>query len=141
MQNSSDKYTARELRHLDYISLFSTDLQYVKVENNSVADTLSRTELNAVDNDILRQDLIADEQKCDSTLPRVLSDTSLALQESPAPVSNKTVYCDVKLGSPRPYIPPQLRKRVFRHLHGLSHLSKRATVKLIADCFVAQHEL
>ena len=44
IQNSSDKYTARELRHLDYISQFTTDLRYVKGENNSVADTLSRTE-------------------------------------------------------------------------------------------------
>ena len=59
-------------------------------------------EFNSVDKDILSQDLIADEQKCDSTLPRVLSD----------------------------------RKRVFRHLHGLSHPSKRATVKLITDRFV-----
>ena len=30
MQNSSDKYTAHELRHLDYISQFTTDLRYVK---------------------------------------------------------------------------------------------------------------
>ena len=88
MQNISDKYTACELRHLDYISQFTTDLRYVKGENNTVTDTLSRTEPNAVDNDILSQDLIADEQKCDSTLPRVLSDTSLALQEFPAPFSN-----------------------------------------------------
>ena len=67
MQNSSNKYTAHELKHLDYISQFTTDLRYVKGENNTVADTLSRTELNAVDNNIFSQDSIADEQKCDNT--------------------------------------------------------------------------
>ena len=134
--NSSDKYTAREHRHVDYISQFTSDLRFVKGEKKTVADTLSRTGLNALDNDILSQDLIADEQKSDSTLPSVLSDTSLALQEFPAPFSNKTLYCDVKLGSPRPYIPPSLRKRVFRHFHGLSHPRKRATVKLITDRFL-----
>ena len=81
MHNNSDKYTAHEFRHLDYISQFTTDLRYVKGENNTVADTLSRTELNTLDSDIFNQDLVADEQKSDSTLPGVLSDTSLTLQE------------------------------------------------------------
>ena len=133
MQNSSDKYTAHELRHLDYISQFTIDLRYIKSENSTAADTLSR---NSTPSTMTCQDLIADEQKCDSTLPSVLSDNSLALQKFPAPFSHKTLYCDVKSWPPKPYIPPPLRKRVFRHLHRLSHPSKRATVKLIADGFV-----
>ena len=80
MYNSSDKYTAREIRHLDYISQFTTDLRRIKGENNTVADTLSKIELSTLNKDILNQDLIADRQKSDSTLQGVLTDTSLALQ-------------------------------------------------------------
>ncbi|CAE1285957.1 unnamed protein product [Acanthosepion pharaonis] len=53
----------------------------------------------------------------------------------PASFSDDTLYCDTSLASPRPYIPPTLRRQVFQHFHGLSHPSKRATVKLITDRF------
>ena len=46
--NSSNEYTAREIRHLDYTSQFTTDLRYVKGENNTVAISLSRTELSTI---------------------------------------------------------------------------------------------
>ena len=91
---------------------------------------------NTFNKDILIQDLIADKQKSDSTRQGVLTDTTLAFQEFPTPFSSKTLYCDVKLGFPRPYIPPTLRRLVFHHLLGLSHPSKPSTVKLIADRFV-----
>ena len=136
MRTNSDKYTAREIRHLDYLSQFSTDIRHVKGKDNTVADTLSRTDIHALDNDVLSQDLIAKEQKSDSTLQEVKTNTSLKLQEFPVPLSDGRLYCDISQANPRPYVPPALRKQVFRHLHGLSHPSKRATVKLIAERFV-----
>lgn len=36
-----------------------------------VADTLSRTNVNALDDDTLSQDLIADAQKIDKTIPDI----------------------------------------------------------------------
>lgn len=136
MNVSADKYTSRETRHLDYISQFTTDIRHVKGKNNTVADTLSRTDVNTLDNDILSQELIADKQKDDTTIPDLIKETSLKLQEFPCPFSDKTLFCDTALDTPRPYIPPSLRKKVFLHLHNLSHPSKRATVKLIAERFV-----
>lgn len=35
MNNNSDKYTSHKVRHLDYISQFTTDLSYVEGKNNS----------------------------------------------------------------------------------------------------------
>ena len=64
------------------------------------------------------------------------TNTSLKLQEFPVPLNDGRLYCDISQANTRPYVPPALRKQVFRHLHGLSHPSKRATVKLIAERFV-----
>lgn len=95
-----------------------------------------RAEIQSLQTDILSQDSIAVKQKSDPTLQDMLSKTSLKLQEFPAFFSNDTLYCDTSLASPRPYIPPTLRRQVFQHFHGLSHLSKRVTVKLITDRLV-----
>ena len=35
MRTNSDKYTAREIRHLDYLSQFSTDIRHVKGKDNT----------------------------------------------------------------------------------------------------------
>ena len=40
-----DKCSPRQLRHLDFISQFSTDIRYVKGKQNIVADALSRIEI------------------------------------------------------------------------------------------------
>ncbi|GFX82906.1 hypothetical protein TNCV_2640411 [Trichonephila clavipes] len=43
-----DKCTPRQLRHLDYISQFSTDIRYVVGTENKFADALSRVEIDAI---------------------------------------------------------------------------------------------
>ena len=130
MSTNSDKYTAREIRHLDYLSQFSMNIRHVKGKDNTVTDTLSRTEIYALESDILSQDLIAKKQKYDSTLKEMKTNTYLQ------PLSNGRLYCDVSQANPRPYVPLVIRRQVFLHLHGLLHPSKHATVKLIAERFV-----
>lgn len=116
MNNNSNKYTSHEIRYLDYISEFTTDIQYIKWKNNTVSGTFSETHMYALDTDV---PLIADEQKSDSTLNDVLADTSLDPQKFLAPLSNRTLYRDIILS--RSHVPPSLRRLVFEHLHGLSH--------------------
>ena len=133
---SSDKYTAREIRHLDYISQFTTDIRHIKGVDNVVADTLSRTSIHACTMDPISHEKIAEEQKSDPTLDDVKKNTSLQLQLCPVATSSSQFYCDTSMSSPRPYVPPSLRRQIFQHLHSLSHPSKRATLKLIRDRFV-----
>ena len=106
MSTNSDKYTAREIWHLDYLSQFSTDICHIKRKDNKITDTL------ALENDILSQDLIANEQKSDSTLQEVKTNT-LKLQEFPEPLSNGRLYCEISQANPRPYILSPLRRQVF----------------------------
>ena len=115
---NTEKYTPRDTRQLDYISQFTSDIQYVKGSDNIVADTLTIQSIDSVD---LTFEFIADEQRKDATLDK-LNDTSLQLKEHPVPFGTKTILCDVKTGYSRPYIPPSLR-------NNLSHPVHRATTK------------
>ena len=47
----SSKLTPRQIRHLDFISQFTTDVRHVGGSDNPVADALSRIEANALHSD------------------------------------------------------------------------------------------
>lgn len=127
MSTSFDKYTSHKIWNLKYLSQFSTDIWHVKGKDNAVADMLSWTGIHSLE---------TNEQKSNSALQDVLMNTSLKLQKFPAFFRNDTLYCNVSLANPRPYILPKLWKQVFQHLHRLLYPSKRAMVKHIADHFV-----
>ena len=97
MSTNSNKYTAQEIRHLDYLSQFSTDIRHVKEKDNTVADTRrSESRFN-------RQ-----RKKSDSTLQEVKTNTSLKHQEFPVPLSDGRLYCDINQANPRPCVPSAL---------------------------------
>ena len=49
---SSDKYTLRQVRHLDYISQFTLDIRHVHGTRNEPADVISRISVNTLVTDI-----------------------------------------------------------------------------------------
>ncbi|GBN24074.1 Transposon Ty3-G Gag-Pol polyprotein [Araneus ventricosus] len=126
-----DKAAPRQARQLNYISEFSTDIKYVKGENNIVADTLYRvTEVSSID-----YDQIADAQTQDEELKSLQTITSLNLKEYPLP-SGKYLWCDTSTSKIRPYIPQAFRKQSFHHIHGLSHPGIKSTIKLMNSKFI-----
>lgn len=66
-----------------------------------------------ITNAILSHDLISDEEKSDTTLTELLSNTSLKLKQFLVPFSNKTLNSNTTLINPQPYIPHTLRKQIF----------------------------
>ncbi len=48
LSSQSDQYMPRQIRHLDYISQFTTDIRHVNGVNNPAADTLPRIGANAL---------------------------------------------------------------------------------------------
>ena len=48
LSTHSDSHTPRQIRHLDYISQFTTEIHHISGDSNPVADTLSCIELNLV---------------------------------------------------------------------------------------------
>ncbi|GBM30033.1 Transposon Ty3-G Gag-Pol polyprotein [Araneus ventricosus] len=126
-----DKAVPRQARQLNYISQFSTDIKYIKGENNIVADTLSRvTEVSSID-----YDQIADAQTQDEELKSLKTITSLNLKQYPLPLG-KYLWCDTSTSKIPPYIPQAFRKQIFHHIHGLSHPGIKSTIKLMNSKFI-----
>ena len=138
---SSDKYTPRQIRHLDCISQFTTDIRHIAGHNNPVADALLRNAVNALHSvQLTPVDLhvMAQAQSEDSELQALQnsSSTSLRLTALPLPDSFYTIVCDMSTGSPRPFVPASLHRTVFTALHSLSHPRVQATQQLITERFV-----
>ena len=131
----SDRYTPRQVRHLDYISQFTSDIRYVKGHDNPAADALSRVELNALQSIIDFKMAAAQDEDLDLWQLQS-SPSSLILESRPVPGSDATIICDVSTGVPRPVVPASFCYQVFTSLHSLSHPGVQATQKLITTRFV-----
>ena len=124
------------MRHLDFVSQFTSDIRYIKGSKNPVADALSRVSVNAVQPSIDFKKLAADEQE-DSELSELMAfSTSLELSPVPLQAVDTTVICDLSTGVPRPFVPVSFRRAVFESLHSLSHPGIRAIQKLITARYV-----
>nr|VZI47906.1 unnamed protein product [Spirometra erinaceieuropaei] len=73
-----DRYSPRQVRHLDYISQFTADIRYIRGSDNVVADALSRPDINTFTSDF---DLakLADLQSGDKSIDDLRSTTALQL--------------------------------------------------------------
>ena len=138
--SSPDRYTPRQVRHLNYISQFTSDIQHVKGRDNLAADALSRLSANALSVDSVVmvdfKDMAAAQEKDPELLKLKSSPSSLVLKDMPLPMSDSTILCDVSTSAPRPYVPASHRRIVFDSLHSLSHPGIRATQRLITARFV-----
>lgn len=122
----------RQTRHLDFISQFTTDIRYVKGEENTVADALSRFNVNAItaDKSLWSLDELASAQKADDELALLKGSSSLKpiRLDSASPV---LIVCDTAKATIRPFVPKSLRRRVFDMYHNLAHPGVKGTKKLI----------
>ena len=136
LTSQGTQHSPRQVRHLDFISQFTSDIQHVKGANNPVADALSRIEVNAlgkcqdIDFEAMAK---AQGQDQDLSALQSSSSSSLKLSSVPVPASTTTIVCDLSTGVPRPVVPLLFRRAVFDALHSLSHPGVRATERLIAS--------
>lgn len=132
----TDKCSPRQLRHLDFIGQFTTNIQYVKGSENIPADMLSRIETLEIPN-VLDYAAIAKTQATDSELQKLLkSDTGLKLQSMTLPETDVELFCDTSTAKVRPYLPHEYRRTAFNTLHNLAHPGIKASVKLLTSRFV-----
>ena len=137
LSSRGTQHSPRQVRQLEFISQFTSDIQHVKGTHNPVADALSRIEIHALDQ---RQEIdfegMAKAQEGDHELSKLASSTSLKLSKVPIPASTATLVCDLSTGVPRPVVPTPFRRAVFDSLHSLSHPGVRATERLITSRYV-----
>lgn len=134
-----EQTSPRQLRHIDFIGQFTTDIRHISGKDNIVADMLSRidekeiSEIHTLDYELLQR-----EQESDSQLQELLKnhDSRLKLELIAIPGSNTKIYCDVSTSRNRPFVPTTLRKSFFNQIHNLSHPGVKSSTKLVSDRFV-----
>ena len=134
MSKLSDPCTARQQRHLAFVSEFSTDIRHVSGKSNVVADYLSRAALGNVSLGI-DYGAMAAEQAEDAEV-KAFQTAITGLQIMPYQIHNSTLLCDVSTGLPRPLVPRSFQRQVFETIHNLAHPSRKSTVKLVSQKFV-----
>lgn len=130
-----EKASPRQIRHLDYISQFTTDIRHVKGSENYTADLLSRIESISTE---WSYDDIAIDQANDEELQQLLASTtsSLNLQLMPLPTSTNQLYCNVYDNSVRPFVTKKFRNAIIERFHSVAHPGIRATTNLIKERFI-----
>ena len=134
--------TARQTRHMNYISNYTSDIRYIQGDQNVAADCLSRPVEPCV-NVIFQEQPplnyveLAEAQESDSLLMHLQnSDNSLEISTQKLPSSSKTLLIDLSTGIARPLVPQSHRQKIFDLLHGLAHPGIKASLKLISQRFV-----
>lgn len=133
-QQKNEKASPRQLRHLDLIGQFSTDIRHISGKDNVVADALSRIQTISLSSS-LDYNLIAQQQEADEEL-KFLKTQKTGLKFLRIEHHNILMTCDVSTDIPRPYIPSTFRKIVFDQVHNLSHPGLKATTTLVKRNFV-----
>lgn len=140
LKTDSNRYSPRQIRHLDFISQFTTDIRYIAGQDNSVADALSRIDIGAVQQLSSNIDFraIAQAQQTDAELQGMLRSTTSSLKFVEIPIEGTTakLYCDMSTGNSRPFLPSQFRYPIFELLHGFSHPGVKASQHLISKAYV-----
>jgi transposase InsO family protein len=127
-----DFKSSRNQRYMSIISEYITDMQYIRGEDNIVADALSRLPdaLTSISATQLDQPVdlpaMAEEQK-HADLP---SDGNFKEYNY---TDGTKILCETSLPYPRPYVPPSLRASVVKNFHNLGHFGYRKTSHLINE--------
>ena len=150
---SSPPWSARQQRHLAYISEFTSDIVHIPASENAVADALSRPfSPPSASAPSLPPQSVLHAVNLESSAPGFNFSTLPALQYAcpsvQAMLSNRPlsvvsipflktlVFCNVSSGSPHPLVPEILRKSLFLSLHGISHPGVCASRRLLSSRFV-----
>lgn len=135
-RHKSTEISPRQIRHLDFISQFTTDIRHIQGKHNVAADLLSR--ISSIATSIDFEQLALDQQNC-SELKQLISNNdsaSLILKSFPIPGGEQMLWCDTSTTKIRPFVTPNFRTIVMSNVHKLSHPGIKTTIKLITDRYV-----
>lgn len=135
-RQKSGRASERQARQLDFISQYTTDIEYVSGEENAAADFLSRIENINIDEPIDYNKIAEQQQHCPE-LEEYLKSSKTSLQLKKVNFEkHEALFCDFSTGNLRAFIPEQSRKIVVMKLHNLSHPGVKATKDLVTQRFV-----
>lgn len=133
-----DKANPRQLRYLDFIGQFTTDIRHVSGDQNITADFLSRID-QIGSSPAINYKRIAELQRDDPEIKQIMNGEikkSLKLKQMLSNDSTHPIFCDISTNKIRPYIPKQYRQEILYKIHGIAHPGNRGTTKLMTERFV-----
>ena len=138
MSSTTECPSLRQTRHMAYNAEFTTDIRYMQGETNFVADAFSRPSVSAIGSaSVINYKELSEDQALGAEFTRLRHSPSTTLDfQLINTFDNILVWCDVSTGRTRPYVTPKFRRQVSTSLHGLGHLSHRATKHLINTHFI-----
>ena len=145
LRRTSPPWSARQQRHLSFVSEFTSDIRHVAGSDNVVADCLSRPPPSvcalADSSPPILDSLPSVDFSAMATAQMTCPDlTSLRLKTDltlvPYNVPGGLLWCDVSTGCLRPVVPLAFRDGVISALHQLSHPGVRATRRLVVSRFL-----
>lgn len=126
----------RQQRQLEYISQFTTDIRFVKGQDNTVADAMSRIASVALPTPFDYEEM-ARAQEDDAEFRQTLqTESSLKLKPIAIGPTKLKLFCEDSTGVLRPYVPKSFRYDIFKTIHNLSHPGVKASVDLVRERFV-----
>ena len=142
LKSKPDRHSLWQVRHLDFISQFTSDIRHVTVQDNPVGDALSRLGANAIHSDTslvsptVDFQAMASAQPDASTLQKLqVTNSNLRFSKVTMPMCKDLLLCETSSGTPRPFVLEHFRNIVFNSLHFLSHPGIRATQRLVTSRF------
>lgn len=131
----ADKASPRQLRHLDFLAQFTTDIRYVPGKLNIPADACSRISSISMPSAVSLQEVAHTQSSCTELQHLRQSNHSSYKFQVITLADNLELFCDDTTGRLRPFIPTELRRKVFDSIHNLAHSGISATVNTVQERF------
>ena len=134
MEKPYERPILKESRMLSFISQFDVNVIHIPGKDNQVADILSRPMGNlnslSLEANIMKEEIVKSQKNCEELKHILNSDSALKL------VKIQDLYCNIIGATVRPYVPLEVRKKIFDAIHNMSHPGVIRSQKLIRERFV-----
>ncbi|GBO22350.1 Transposon Ty3-I Gag-Pol polyprotein [Araneus ventricosus] len=125
-QQTGDKPSPRQQRHLEFISQFSTDIRYISGIQNTVADALSRIDEIGIPSEINYEEIARAQTDDEELLALHCANSNLVFKTISLEPHGTPLHCDVSTGNIRPYVPKAFRTTIINVIHSLAHSGAKA---------------
>ena len=108
-----DHQSLIEIRQLDFIPQITSDIRFIDGKNNSIADALSRMELNHIAAKPTDFQELAANQECDTHFAEIKANSSLPFKCFLTSTCDSKIHYYLSTGERRPIVLKSHRRKIF----------------------------
>ncbi|GBM81923.1 hypothetical protein AVEN_4080-1 [Araneus ventricosus] len=133
---TGDKTSPRQQRHLEFISQFGTNIRYISGIQNTVADALSRIEEIGIPSEIDYEEIARAQTDDEELLTLQGANSNLVFKTISLEPHGTPLHCDVSTGNIHPYVPKAFRTTIINVIHSLAYSGANATANAVKQRFI-----